>query len=148
MSTATEPNATVQTLDPSIRQAFANDSNLLHCLEPLLQHLGWQGNKHHIIETLPHFAAKLDLSGFSRIMQELGFDHQSFKVSLAQFDTRLCPGLFIPNYGSPWLIIDGDADTITIFDSSSSRLKKISRPNLPGTMHRFETKPKSAMSLN
>lgn len=85
-------------------------SAFAHCLVPLLTALGWTGDARTVAEALPHFAEDLDLVGLRNVMANLGYRSEALRVRGGRLDQRLLPCLYIPDGGSPMVLL-ADART-------------------------------------
>jgi ATP-binding cassette, subfamily C, bacterial LapB len=104
-----------KSIDSGYEAFFLKGSQLLNCLDPLLRQLGFGGGKHQIAEMLPHFAEKLDINDFCKIMDAFGYQCESFNGNLSKLDKRLPAFLFVSD-DRVQVVLDMSDDALTVFD--------------------------------
>ncbi|SOD98702.1 peptidase domain-containing ABC transporter [Caenispirillum bisanense] len=116
---------------------FKAVTDLAHCLLPLLEALGWDGDPRQVSEALPHFADQLDLTDFLNVMANLGWSSRSLRVSLRGMDPRLAPCLFLPDRGLAKVVVRVDETGMTLFDPQSQDYVTQARPRGRGRLYVF-----------
>ena len=96
---------------------FFESSSFLHCLHPLLDLLGWIGDKGTVSEALPHFHQKLTLNSFLRVIKNLGFDCESISLFPQALDSRLLPCLFLDEGGEPLIALEKTRKGLLVYNS-------------------------------
>lgn len=116
---------------------FKAVTDLAHCLLPLLQALGWDGDPRQVSEALPHFADQLDLTDFLNVMANLGWSSRSLRVPLRRMDPRLAPCLFLPDRGPAKVVVSIDERGVTLFDPQTQDYTTEARPRGRGRVYVF-----------
>lgn len=97
-------------------------NDLAVCLPVLLRALGWRGDTRHLAEALPHFGGPMDVTGFRRIMADLGYRSVLRRgVKVAKLRPHEIPCLFLPNNQDALVVIDHEEKTPWIFDIGGVR---------------------------
>ena len=65
------------------------------CIVPLLESLGWHGEKRRLYEASPHMQAKLDIVALRNLMSNLGFLSKEHKTTLKRSNYISAPYLFV-----------------------------------------------------
>ncbi len=112
---------------------------LASCLPPLLDALGWHGDRSIIIEALPHFTESLGLDEFLNVMARLRFRAKTSELALDRLDGRLTPCLFVPRAGDPMVVFKIQPDAALVFDSADCAHKEIPLGGPAGTAAFFLT---------
>jgi len=124
-------------------------SEIAACLRPLLEALEWRGDSRDIAEALPHHVDDLSLTGFRNSMAHLGYSSRPVRTSLRKLDPRNTPCLFVPQSGSPLVVVRVEESDALVFDSGSRRTHHAARGNQPGVAYVFrrasQTSSKSAL---
>ena len=84
---------------------FRSISDFAGCLMPLVSALGWRGRRRELAEAMPHFADSLDLVALRNTLANLNYDSTPLRVRLDALDARLAPLLFVPDQGSPFVLL-------------------------------------------
>lgn len=123
----------------SFENYFSYTSELLNCLEPLLLLHGWSGNKRQIAELLPHFSETLDINDFCKIMHDMDYEKQTFRIQLNRLDNRLAPCLFISLDDHCLIIKEVKENSIVAFDGRLGKdvILDIKDCNIRGTIYLF-----------
>lgn len=134
-----EPNASVSNTS-SFLDAFLKPSEYLNCLEPLLEMIGWAGDKRQIADLLPHFSESLELEDFNRIMQTMNYALYDFGITLNQIDTRLLPCLFVSHDERVYIVKEITQNQVVVFSGHNGKEQCISvnDANIKGRAHTFK----------
>lgn len=116
---------------------FRAISDVAACLLPLLDALGWHGNPRRIAEALPHFADALGIKELCGVLANLNYMSRSVRVTLGDLDPRLLPCLFVPAGGSAMVLLQRQADKLSVFDGASAKLLEIDDITLVGRAYLF-----------
>lgn len=117
---------------------FAEHSELIECIEPLLDALGWHGNIKSVLESFPHMRKSLTTHQFIKTMNNLGFLHFSLKISTNSIEEKSLPCLFISNNNEAYILINKNKDSWSFFDPKDNKVKCSSLSDTKGTMHFFK----------
>lgn len=117
---------------------FSAVTDLAGCLLPLLKALGWEGDPRHLAEALPHFADQLDLTDFLNVMSNLGFASRSLRLKLADLDSRLAPGLWLPDNGPAQVVVRRDHQGLHLFDPTLRCYSTVPHPLGKGRFYLFD----------
>ena len=121
-----------------VRQQFNEESDFTRCLLPLLTALDWERSPRTLVETLPHLARHLDLSGFCLVMSNLGFLSQNVKNRLDRLDSRLLPCLFVPADNAAMIVLKCLPNgSVLAFDSTVDALVEINVVGMKGDIYLF-----------
>jgi ATP-binding cassette subfamily C protein/ATP-binding cassette subfamily C protein LapB len=121
--------------------SFKALTDLAACLLPLLKELDWDGDPRHLLEAMPHFADKLDLTDLLNVMANLGYSSRSLSLDLGMMDPRLAPCLFLPNNGPALVVVGRDGDSLNVFDGEQRAYQQIPARPLAGRAYVFENAP-------
>lgn len=102
-----------------VRNQFVQETDFVGLLLPLLEALNWRGQPRKLLECLPHFTERLDLSDFCSVMSRLCFQPRHFHGNLTRLDRRLMPLLFVPENDPAVVILDKSADNRLLLQFSS-----------------------------
>lgn len=119
-------------------ERFQASSNFAACLLPLLSSLGWLGDRNELVESLPHFAERLDLIDFRNTLAELGYQSERQAGRLSGIDPRLLPCLFLARGRAPLIVHAKSDDGFIIFDSVTRDVRRSDGRSLSGYFYTFE----------
>lgn len=128
-----EPEAAVR----GALSALRDQTDLSHCILPLLNALHWRGDPRHVAEALPHFIDNIDITSFRNILATLHFGSRSVSIRLAQIDQRLMPCLFLPEGGDAMILLDRQMDGIKVFHGGRNEAAVVAPSRLQGTAYFF-----------
>ena len=149
MGSAAAANAAAPFDDPVIRalreedhEAFAEISPSAACLFPILEALGRANVNRELLESIPHFAGKLDLVDLRNILVNLGYESDPADMPLADIRAELYPALYTSTRGDLLVLTDRDGDTISYFDAHKKEHFTVSAEQLKlkGTAYLFTDK--------
>lgn len=106
--------------DAALFAGFRAPSDFAACLLPLLKALGWTGQRLSVMESLPHFADDLDLTGLRNVLAHLNFNSSHRRARLSDLDPRLMPCLFVPDDGAAMVLLKCDGRKVFLFDGGTS----------------------------
>ncbi len=121
--------------------SFKALTDLAACLLPLLKELDWDGDPRHLLEAMPHFADKLDLTDLLNVMANLGYSSRSLNLDFGQMDPRLAPCLFLPNDGPAMVVVSREGNTLNVFDGEKRNYLQIPAQKMAGRFFVFENAP-------
>lgn len=133
----TLPQNLHQVLSSGSFAEFELVSEMAACLRPLLEALDWRGDSRAFAEALPHHVDDLTRAGLCEAMAHLGYSSQSVRSNLAQLDARMIPCLFVPESGSPLVIVRIEGRYALAFDSGARKTHHIDLAHGPGTAYFF-----------
>lgn len=103
-------------------------NDLAICLPVLLRALGWRGDTRHLAEALPHFGGPLDITGFRRVMADLGYRSVVRSgVTMSRLRSHEVPCLFLPRNRDAMVVVERDGADALLFDSSGLRHEAVPR---------------------
>jgi len=106
--------------------AFDAASDFANCLLPMLAAVKWRGEVRHVAESLPHFANRLDLTGFRNTLAHLGYVTRPVAATPGDLDARLLPCLLVPEGNGPALaILEKTPDGLRVFDGGQNRERQL-----------------------
>ncbi len=116
------PNASNES-EHIIIDHFSEPNDLSRCLLPLLNALGWHGRQRELLEALPHFEPRLDLSSFLSVLVDLGYRPAKIGKLKRVPDSRLYPCLFLPKLGAGIIILERTTEgQVRVFKGEDSRI--------------------------
>lgn len=121
--------------------SFKALTDLAACLLPLLKELSWDGDPRHLMEAMPHFADKLDLTDLLNVMANLGYSSRSLPLNLRGMDPRLAPCLFLPDDGSAMVVVSRDGAAINVYDGETRNYQQLDQPSTNGRAFVFNNAP-------
>ncbi len=101
---------------------FREDGAWEVCLCALILNLEPQCKVQRILESLPYDARRMDAPDFLNIMAHLGYFCRKASAHLENIDTRLLPGVFIPERGDPSIVLGRDENGQILFYDPLSKL--------------------------
>ncbi len=109
-------------------EAILPRNDLAVCLPVLLRALGWRGDTRHLAEALPHFGGPLDVTGFRRVMADLGYRSVVRRgVSARRLRAHEMPCLFLPHNRDAMVVVEHDGGEALLFDSTGLRTEATPR---------------------
>lgn len=134
----------LEALQHKIRQSFDVDSDFVSLLLPLLIKLGWEKDVRGLIESLPHFAEKLNLTEFRNLMINLGFKSEKKKCWLIKLSDQETACVFVANNNQAMLIekvtTTNQGKEIIVLDGKTGVIKTLNSHqiiNLHGDLYTF-----------
>jgi ATP-binding cassette subfamily C protein/ATP-binding cassette subfamily C protein LapB len=125
-------------IDGGVKTYFTHPTELVNLLEPLVKALGWKGTYRQLIESLPHFSEDLDLTDFLNIMVSINYNNESINKRLDSIPAKFAPCLFIPEDGSPSMVILAvNGEQIEIVDGKTGAKSTVHASSLSGVVYRF-----------
>ncbi len=106
-----------------------------NCLLPLLTALGWRGEERYLMESLPHFDEVEDINDLRSVIARLNFKTSPQKLSTSQLWDEAFPCLFVDKKGALSVILERHGDSLSIFDSETSRYTEIGVSEAKGTAY-------------
>ncbi len=106
-----------------------------NCLLPLLTALGWRGEERYLMESLPHFDEVEDINDLRSVIARLNFKTSPQKLSTSQLWDEAFPCLFVDKKGALSVILERNGDSLSIFDSETSRYTEIDVSEAKGTAY-------------
>lgn len=123
---------------PTIVGGFKTESDFAACLMPLLKAFSWSGQYLNVVESLPHFADDLDMTGLRNVMANLNYVSRTQTLCFNKVDRRLLPCLFVPNVGAALVVLRRDQNSATVFDGGRGEYVEIPVGTWCGTAIFFE----------
>ena len=111
--------------------SFKALTDLAACLLPLLKELNWDGDPRHLMEAMPHFADKLDLTDLLNVMANLGYSSRSLPLDLGTMDPRLAPCLFLADEGPALVVVSRDGTALNVYDGEQRSYQQIQAQSVP-----------------
>jgi ATP-binding cassette subfamily C protein/ATP-binding cassette subfamily C protein LapB len=138
--------ATGQRLDQILRgndlSGFTAVSHTAACLIPILTALGWRGEMRHLADALPHFATSFDEFDIVSVLTNLGYVTRSAPARLEDLEKNLLPCLFMPESGSPLVVLARSGTCLKVFDGATAELKELEAGNGKGIAYLVSEKPR------
>ena len=131
------PQSLQQVLSSGSFVEFELVSEMAACLRPLLEALDWRGDSREFAEALPHHVDDLSLIGFCNAMAHLGYSSHPVRKNLAQLESRHAPCLFVPESGSPLVVVRIEGRDGLVFDSGARKTHHVERQNQSGIAYVF-----------
>jgi ATP-binding cassette subfamily C protein/ATP-binding cassette subfamily C protein LapB len=138
------PQSLHQVLSSGSFVEFELVSEMASCLRPLLEALDWRGDSREFAEALPHHVDDLTLIGLCNAMAHLGYTSHPVRSNLAQLDPRHTPCLFVPESGSPLVVVRIEDRHGLVFDSGARKTHHIERGSQPGIAYVFRREAEAA----
>lgn len=92
-------------------------TDLAHCLVPLLEALGWNGEMRNICEAIPYLEDEIfSITSFRNTLAHLHYSSRKIRIKLGLIDPSLMPCLFIPNAGGALVLLRKEDDEIIAYD--------------------------------
>jgi len=109
----------VDSLRDGDTESFGQGSAYSACLFPILSALGREGINRELLEAMPHFAEKLDLTDLRNILVNQGFVSDPQTRQINNIPAELYPVLFVADDETPLVLSERDGDTIEFYDTST-----------------------------
>jgi ATP-binding cassette subfamily C protein/ATP-binding cassette subfamily C protein LapB len=143
--------ATGQRLDQILRgndlSVFTAVSHTAACLIPILTALGWRGEMRHLADALPHFATSFDEFDIVSVLTNLGYVTRSAPARLQDLESNLLPCLFMPENGSPLVVLARSGNRLTVFDGATTELKEVTAGSGKGVAYLVSEKARIALKV-
>ncbi|MGI9263660.1 MAG: peptidase domain-containing ABC transporter [Gammaproteobacteria bacterium] len=104
-------------------ETFSRISPFAACLFPILESLGRQGINRELLESIPHFAEKLDLVDLRNILVNLGYESDPVVTELGKLREELYPALFLGESGEILVLTERNEGQIHYFDANQQTHK-------------------------
>jgi len=105
------------------------------CLKPLLDTLGWRGERRHLLEALPHFEAVDDLETLRAVLARLNYDTQPHNLTLSELTERVLPCIFTIDGEALMVALEFEGERLRVFDGDSRREQWIDADDTKGTAY-------------
>ena len=97
--------------------------DIAKCLMPLLDALGWRGERSQLVAALPHLPSEMGVEEFLNTMANLRFEGRTVSMRSDQIDSRLMPCFFVPEKGPAYVLLArGDGQDL-IFDGQNGEYR-------------------------
>ncbi|MBF0095433.1 MAG: ATP-binding cassette domain-containing protein, partial [Alphaproteobacteria bacterium] len=96
--------------------AKATYSEFARCIVPLLDALGWRGDRTRLAEALPHFPQQTELIELINTMANLKYEGREVLGRMTDIDPRQMPCLFIPEDGGTQVLIGALGNDLLVYD--------------------------------
>lgn len=116
---------------------FHDDSPYAACIIPLLKEFGWHNYARELLESLPHFANKLELVDLRNILVTLGYDSRPKNTRMDKIQSELYPCLFISDDGDIQVLLSRVNNKIKSFNAIKDKYETIIPSNVKGTAYLF-----------
>lgn len=103
------------------------------CLFPLLDALGWKGDRSVLIDDFGSIENIADLNDFRNALADLRFDSRADRIRLDLIDERLLPCLFVSDEGAPCCLLKRQEEGFFTFDGESGSFKNLALSRDRGT---------------
>lgn len=120
-----------------INRYFAEASEFLNLLQPLLTIINWKGKARNLFDAMPENKKSLDLTGFINIFLNLKFTCNSIKQPLNKISPSLVPFIYVPNIGESIIVITITGKFATTYNSISQKQEVIPINYVNGTAYSF-----------
>ncbi len=124
-----------------------NSKHLANCIPPLLELLGWSGDKRHIFESQPHLLNEMDVNGFMNTMANLGFTTRTAKSNLDALHENLLPCLFVSHDGEPVVLVTQNGNKYLAYDGAQARYSEVEIDHERGDFYFFQSKSDQGYNL-
>ena len=120
--------------------------NYFKCVVPVLQSLGWHGEKRRLYEAAPHLIKEIDIIAYRNLMSNLGYDSKHYSTSLKKSDFLSTPFLFVSNDESQaYVIKERTPQGYSVFNCVSGKEETLpNNTNIDGNAYSFTINPASA----
>ncbi len=103
------------------------------CLFPLLDALGWKGDRAALLDNFGTINDVEDIHDFRNALAALHFDSRAGKIRLDRIDDRLLPCLFVSSEGNPICVIRRQENGFFVFDGTSGTFRNLEATSGWGT---------------
>lgn len=114
------------------------------CLMPLLKLLNWRGKLRHLKESLPHYSQLYSVNMLCKVIENLGFETESYSVQLKQIEAKVLPCIFVNENNEIFLLASKQNSQFEVFNSVSKKYqlldltKIIDKKKYSGTIYTFK----------
>lgn len=105
------------------------------CLRPLLDALGWRGERRHILEALPHFETVDGIETLRAVMARLNFDTEPRRLKLSELGETVLPCLFAADADACIIVLERDGERLRVFDGGTGVERWIAADRTAGTAY-------------
>ncbi|MBF0421100.1 MAG: ATP-binding cassette domain-containing protein [Magnetococcales bacterium] len=122
-------------------------SDIAKCLAPLLDAIGWRGNRMQLMEALPYMPDAMDFADLLNVLASLKFSSRVERLALKDLDPRLLPCLFVPDKEAAMVVLknSNDGDWL-VYHGGIGEFQQISDSNLTGRVVFFIPISKGGLS--
>ena len=89
------------------------------CLIPLLDALGWRGERRHLLEALPHFEPVDDIETLRAILARLNYDTRPKKIPLSEMTDTVLPCIFTVDGETASLALEREGERLRVLHGDS-----------------------------
>lgn len=114
---------------------------------PILDALGWEGDKRQFLNALPYDLNRFDLDDLVNTIASLGYAVNKTSGSLKELDARMLPCLYLDRDRNPLMLLNFEDGRFLCYDSWISQFKKIEPNSAKGTFFFFENLGDSLSNL-
>ncbi len=145
LQTGSFGDSNVDSLRDGDTEAFAKGSVFAACLLPILTALGREGINRELLESMPHFAGKLDLTDLRNILVSQGYVSDAQTRRINAIPAELYPVLFTAPGEDPKVLTERNGEYIEYYDTGtrSYRSELAKSMDNPGTAYVFTDKSPS-----
>lgn len=129
-------------------QAKSPRNDIANCLLPLLDALGWRGDKMLLEEAMPHLPEAMSISDLLNTLANLKFEGRMFDSRLNAIDDRAAPYLFVPDGSKAALVVVAvGTEMLLAFNGLTKEFCQIKRDRQKGKAILFNTIDKTTPNL-
>lgn len=117
--------------------------NFFKCVIPVLQSLGWHGEKRRLYEAAPHLITNIDFVAYRNLMSNLGYESKGYRTNLKNADFLSAPFLFISDDEKQvYVIKERTTSDFKVFNCRTAKEESISlNSNIMGNAYSFNISP-------
>ncbi|WP_272699468.1 peptidase domain-containing ABC transporter [Desulfovibrio sp. Fe33] len=114
---------------------------------PLLDALGWKGDKRMFLNAMPYDLNRLELDDLVNTIASLGFKVNKTSGTLRGLDGRMLPCLYLDRNQNPLVLLNFENGRFLGYDSWAAQFKEIQPNSEKGTFFFFEAMEDSISNL-
>lgn len=127
----------------SLPPTFEMDATLAaskvgRCLKPLLDALGWRGEKRHLLEALPHLEGIEDIDTLRAILAQLNYETKARAIKLEDIKESMCPCIFNADDGRLCVVRACQDDQLSVVHGETLKEERIAADATAGTVYLIE----------
>ncbi len=123
-------------------------TDLYHCIAPLLEAMGGQGDTRRLNASMPQSEKPFDITAMRNLMANLGFKSQPLATRLSRIKPDHLPCLFLPHDGDAMVVLGADGDAFRIYQGGTRRYQTISARGIKGQAYIFQAQTTVPQSGN
>lgn len=107
--------------DREVSDFFKEKTEFEVLLEPFAKAMKWPGRFRSLVELLPHFSERMDISDFRNITTLMGYKSEMIKIPLSQVDPNLTPFIYLPEDETALLVLKKSGDYHVVIDGETGQ---------------------------